>query len=246
MDIKSKLKLLDKHKVPKTYDNHVGIEIEFLSKNNTEYIKRLLIKYKLEKQCQIGTDSSVRDDLVRAVTRGNSWINSRGEREYETFEELVPIRKGHELRILSTEGKLKDTLDKVQKVLQECKAAVNKTCGLHIHIDMRQRPFFTGLRQLVTQLPNIKKMVSKDRHQSEYCRFNKDLKTILEHKYNAINGSSMRERYTIEVRAHEGTVNCKDIYDWANYLLAIVDGKQLNKGLLSYVKHRKAISKKVG
>lgn len=96
------------------------------------------------------------------------------------------------------------------------KAFVNKSCGTHVHFDMRGftltqvKNFGARLAQCV---PALRLMLPKSRHNNQYC-------------YGSINGIEAGSRYsfvnmqayikhkTIEVRAHSGTINASKILNW--------------------------------
>lgn len=97
--------------------------------------------------------------------------------------------------------------------------AINKKCGLHVHVDARHLGSDELLSanetygRLIELYPMLKKLVPKSRLRNKYCRWadNRDSGD----RYAAINFCSFREHGTIEFRCQGGTVNLVKIESWA-------------------------------
>ena len=142
--------------------------------------------------------------------------------------------RGHEIAITAPE---KDIVAKVCKILKKLKGGVNKTCGLHVHLDTRTRDKEAVYKTLVDKLPTLSKMVAKHRLKNRYCILNSSISRSMINeydeapdmyhysdmggKYNAINGCT--EYDTVEVRLHEGTLDNKKINKWIKTLTKIVN-----------------------
>jgi hypothetical protein len=113
------------------------------------------------------------------------------------------------------------------KILSEVGAEVNKSCGLHVHLDMRdyeRRPAAVA-NKLLQALPLMKAMVPKSRIGNQYCEL--DLgsggsESGRGQRYACINDAqAFNEHKTIEVRLHSGTVNFTKISNWIRILYSV-------------------------
>lgn len=112
-------------------------------------------------------------------------------------------------------------LENLCKALAKLNARVNKSCGLHVHLDARDGDARAMARRLKNALPLLKKMVPKSRLENQYCQ--RDMSSR-GHRYAKINTESLRKHQTIEVRMHTGTTNFDKIHNWVRVLLAIARG----------------------
>jgi len=138
---------------------------------------------------------------------------------------------GHELAIVAKSTQIASVISKACKVLADHKAEVNSTCGLHVHIDMRNRDEKQAFANLVKSQKLLYSMVPRSRYENTYCKPNdKGLKMdSYQGRYLGINPSSYGEHGTIEVRLHSGTVNAEKINNWIKLLQAIAYSKRVPK-----------------
>ena len=148
------LDILNTHKVPTTSDHHVGIEIEFITDLDIMSVKNLILDLNLEYNCSIGLDSSVRE--VSNNERVSHWDSN--------------YRIGYEIRVIAKQSEQPKVLDRVKLVLNACKARVNSTCGLHVHLDMRNRDYKKSLFNLYRSQNLLFKMVEQSRRKNKYCK----------------------------------------------------------------------------
>jgi hypothetical protein len=224
--------------IPKTKHNYVGVEIEFALPNITHYRKA---KYKLTKAMEkagilnyihIGFDHSIRGRVA--------------ETRLGLYGHTVFIRDvGIEVRVLSKEDELDVVLPKVYKVLNNLGAYVNDTCGLHVHLDMRQREPYGCAARLLDMQATILKMVHKSRRNNHYCDRREKSSQLagLEcadagTRYAAVNTKSYRKLRTIEVRAHHATMYASEVVDWVKWLVKVVDNKAPTLKEIEYVERR--------
>lgn len=137
---------------------------------------------------------------------------------------------------------------KVCKVLNENGITVNRSCGLHVHVDARNLAF--------GQVRNVCKMFAKyeqqfdallpeSRRQNRFCSSNlatwggsldaaferldhchsvSDLQRAnRENRYHKLNLESLSRYGSIEFRMHSGTVDAAKILAWVGMLLGFVD-----------------------
>lgn len=243
--------IIEENKVPTSKHKYLGIEIEFVSDWDRESIIDLLIKEKLENYCHLGDDGSI-DPIEIENSYEDEYLDSNGKWITESVEDYEEWGDGFELRVLCTESELVSIMTKVGRVLRLCKAQVNDSCGLHVHLDMRNRNPVMATKRLLTKQNELFDMVPENRKYNSYCeptklsikdipkvfRFDKVEEMGFGLKRSAINLLSYNEHKTIEVRLHEGSVNIKDIVNWCKYLISIVDKKKISKGVKVYAKKR--------
>jgi len=193
-------------------NNYIGIELELFCKLDRPNLLRKFVEARLAGYIYVKDDGSLRPE--------NNYYP-------------------HEVTILCRQDDVKDIVPKIIKVLRspDCDAAVNNSCGMHIHIDARNRDPIVMYDRLVRALPLLTKLVPKDRTTNRYCMYNtcSDLKsyyidgkiengpTNREQRYHAINPVSIASHKTIEVRLHSGTLNAEKIINWIDICTSIVD-----------------------
>lgn len=191
----------------KMKSNYVGVEIEFICKCDRDVIETLLIQAGLAGYARVGTDSS---------------INREVGGEY-TFE----------ITCLFRETETKTILTKLCKVLNHgaVGAYVNNSCGLHVHMDARNRDHKMMYNNLVKCLPLLSSMVPNDRikgneGRTHYCKLNTQHefdKGIHDGRYQAINPEAYNKYKTIEIRLHSGSTNANKIINWVTILSGIAN-----------------------
>lgn len=192
-------------KKPQTKDNYIGVEIEFFCDLNAEDLSFKLYEHGLGKNVYLRTDGS---------------IKAEGQ--------MYP----HELNILAKEKEVKEVVALVSKVLLAANAKVNKTCGLHVHIDMRNRDHVIAFHNLVSAQNILFAMNPFSRQSGSYCR-RQDTKVFKDAagngnrdmRYFGINAAAHAKHNTIEIRMHSGTVQASKINKWVDLLLLIIAKK---------------------
>jgi hypothetical protein len=188
--------------VPTSRKEHIGIELEcVVSKEIYEELSGydglngIRNKYKKYNSfLEIGTDASIKTKEV-----------------------------GLEFRILTTPENIYKHLLIVKTILKKLKAAVNKTCGLHVHLDMRQKDPNEAFANLVENQYLWEPVVRKDRWVNNYCKRAQSMSfgaALKQDRYTSVNACSYPEHQTIEVRVHQGTTNILKIIKWVNLLRA--------------------------
>jgi hypothetical protein len=213
---------------PKTPHNHIGIEFEFFSSMNRNDILEELFKNKFYENVRIKNDTS---------------IQPNDENKY-----------GWEICLLVKQDDYKDTLKKICDFLYSIDAEVNDTCGLHVHLDMRNRNAAKCFKNLTSVQSILYKMNPICRKKTKYSKPLDNLKFIKRQekdKYFGINTSSLKRFNTLEVRMHYGTINAKDISNWIEFLISIVDSNEVknivndSKEFFKWVKLNKDLTKYV-
>lgn len=193
---------LGRNKVPKSQAKHIGLEIEccFPYDKRSKFVE-LVTKFKLERHLTVTEDGSINPGTGMSAL---------------------------ELKLLLTESNYGEVVPKVLKILNDCGAKVNNSCGLHVHLDMRLRSVEECFKSLVQQLPKLKLMVNKKRLKNNYCLENlHDNFQVAkqESRYKMINAAAYSRRRTLEIRMMEGTLDGKRIVNWISTLVSIVNTK---------------------
>jgi len=126
---------------------------------------------------------------------------------------------GCEIKILFREGDY-SSLAKICAWLDDKKAIVNKTCGLHVHLDARKydsKHVRIFAQRFASALPYINKMVPKSRVANSFCKDGLSFND----RYSAVNGDAYSKHKTIEVRLHTGSTNFSKIKNWVDLLTLV-------------------------
>jgi hypothetical protein len=125
---------------------------------------------------------------------------------------------GLEANVVYVRGVSENRLEKFCNQLSVSEAQVNKSCGLHIHLDQRNVSRATAWRRyhrLVSALPWLKLAVPPSRIGNSYCRLNVEGENPENYdRYMAINWKAYTEHGTIEIRLLNGTTSADKIKHW--------------------------------
>lgn len=190
-------------------DRYIGIEIEcFVPYNTFDKFTQQIYMHGLEGKLQIGDDGSIDEE---------------------------PDTTGMELRLLTTEESYKHDLKALANCLREVQADVNRTCGVHVHLDTQHMSAKDIVAKLVPFKSLFQSIIPPHRKDNEYCRFNESYNS--HHNWLSYNSIG-----TVEVRCHEGTINMKAIERFINLLLAMKESKvkKDTKNLLDVLKLTKS------
>lgn len=236
---------------PKQNDKnkYVGIEIEFFTRMANDVVLRLFYDNKvLASFCKLGTDSSIDYPYYSACSCGSLCCESCEDNG-----------EGWELKVLSKVVNLKRNLIAVQTFLKRVRAETNHSCGLHVHLDARNVDASKMFINLVNNINNIEGSVPGYRLENDFSNSIKgDIPPMLEavkrytgkivtsppdhtyrvHRYRSINIESLLDLKTIEVRCHEGTVSCAEIYKWSSYLCEVAYRNKLSNDVKTYINKR--------
>lgn len=205
MMIKKRAKRLYESKKPDTNDNYVGIEIECYVKENETVLNELLMP--VSKNVHIKHDGSLHSHYNGYMAR--------------------------EITILAKESEFKYVVETVCNALSDKRIAarIDKTCGLHIHLDMRNRPVNTCFHNLVTAQSILKSMQPESRRKNKYCKNNTHKRFADTRwgrtRYKNINAQAYNRFETLEVRLHSGTADSEKIINWIELLTCIVNKQEI-------------------
>lgn len=129
---------------------------------------------------------------------------------------------GVEIAILFDSARGFQKLEKVCGLLRQVGAIVNKSCGLHVHLDARHleaRQCKTLGQNITNALPVLRYMMPRSRQENDYCHLS--MSTFNGRRYHAVNLTAFRKFQTCEIRLHSGTINYEKIKNWIELLQLI-------------------------
>lgn len=171
--------------------------------------------------CDGGNNSSVREDLMDAISRAkitNVSVRDDGSLDSDT---------GVEICFLFDASKGYKKLEKLCRILNDFDAKIDRECGLHVHLDyhgLNPKELPKVGNHFAKFLPMLTKFVPVSRRDNDYC-----LPIVSDTKrYSAINLTAFNRHETIEVRLHGGSTNFEKIKNWIELLVRIK--KRYNRG----------------
>jgi hypothetical protein len=193
------------NKKPSTKDHHIGIEIECFSKVTAFEMYQYLYHTKLDKYVAVKNDGSI---------------------------EPPRNAEGYEFAICARESEIHKVINRFCSLLKELQFNVNKSCGLHVHLDMRNRDAnkcFTKLVRAQNLLYAVNPVSRKKNGYSLPTTHEKlEQYSALESSYRkGINGHALNRHNTIEIRIHAGSVNAAEINNWIKLLLLVINRPEL-------------------
>lgn len=211
------IKALKKNKKPSASarSNYVGVELEFISSIPSIELMERFVNAKLV-------------NYVTVVDDGSIEKNEDGD-GYTV-----------ELKILAREAILSQVLKKVMTLIP-AGSYVNRTCGLHVHLDMRNRDKDKAFTNLYKSLEYLMLRVDDSRFDNSYCELNTSYdsdtfdKAVKKGRYQAINPHSYSSYKTLEVRLKESTLSYKEVNTWTQDLIDIVNDKKFNRKGVPFV-----------
>jgi hypothetical protein len=110
-------------------------------------------------------------------------------------------------------------LEKLCTFLYKHGARVNTSCGMHVHLDFRDKDELpeTNANRLLAVLPLLKLMVPQSRLQNTYCEGDMNRGR----RHTKINLDAFYKFKTIEMRLHSGTANYRKIASWIRIVHSI-------------------------
>ena len=208
------------------FDRTFGIEIEGYNCDRDELARKLT-------EAGINANNEGYNHETRSTWKVISDASLSGNK---SFEVVSPILQGEDgINQLQT----------VCRVLEEMKAKVNKTCGLHVHIGVNdfeiedwKRLFKNYIKMEKTVdsfMPNsrrksnnrfTKSLVKQGHNQKiESARNLEELeRTLLRgDRYHKINTRCFWRQKTVEFRQHSGTVDFAKISNWVKFVMRLTD-----------------------
>jgi hypothetical protein len=136
-----------------------------------------------------------------------------------------------EFNILCPQNDL-SKLEKVCSFLNKHKAIVDKSCGMHIHLDMRGESRDELNMKRITNnykrsMSVLASLVPVSRRNNRYCALK--VSKINGDRYCAVNMTALSKFNTIEIRLHSSTTDFKKVAHWIKLNMAILNSRILRK-----------------
>ena len=191
-------------KKPTTTDNYLGIEIEFACKQNIEEVADAIFEAGIGKHFHVHSDGSINAD--------------------DQFPNKI------ELNVLVKQTEYVDVLTRLCGVLNtKLQCRVDKSCGIHVHVDMRHRDHIKAFNNLVLSQQLLYGMNPVARRNGQYSVPipGKGEWRASSNHYDGISTSAYTKYKTLELRMHCGTTQAKKLVNWIAFIVAIVDAPKL-------------------
>jgi len=126
-----------------------------------------------------------------------------------------PEENAAEIKAVFPRGTLEPRLYQLTKTLRTLGMKCNKSCGLHVHFDMRNRTAEEVLRlakradKWVKALAELVPVSRRDQH---YCKFG--ISASGHDRYRAVNFAAYHKYKTLEIRLHSATFDYAKILSW--------------------------------
>lgn len=140
----------------------------------------------------------------------------------------------HEIRALFLRSQMEPRLHRLCTLLSNLDCAVNKSCGLHVHLDMRGETRVDVKKRatmMATWLQALQELVPPSRRTNDYCKWGISERD----RYHAVNFVAFEKYRTLEIRLHSGTIDYTKILAWIRLceLLAAVRHKPKAGGCIA-------------
>jgi hypothetical protein len=233
----------DNHKPMAKYSDYFGVEIEC-------FIPRESLSACTDKECSScdGSGTFYNEDSEESEDCGPCDGTGVREGSVSTYDALSLIFKDSRVKFsnIKQDGSIRipnssyvaveftvltrfsDTsnLKTVCTILNKLGAQVNKSCGLHIHLDSRHLSSSQVLMKGKTfqkALPVLLSMQPDSRRSNHFCQ--PTVSKLEGGRYHAINLTAWSKYRTIEVRMHSSTTDFNKIVNWATLLKAIYNSE---------------------
>lgn len=201
------------------------ISVCFTPKKPKEEEKELYVGIELEFFVPAGIS---KEDIAVAFAKNN--VHKNCYIKYDTSINNIPEeydQQGKEVAILAPKDKIGSVIRRVCESILFLGGKVNKTCGLHVHFDMRQvnwDQMSVFAERLIFAQDLLYAVNPASRKSSRYCFKPQNLEDANTH-YSGINTSAYRSHNTLEVRIHSGTLNPNKIINWIKLNLIIMNSR---------------------
>jgi len=142
---------------------------------------------------------------------------------------------GVEFAILLKRSELEMRLHKFCNTI--CNHKVNKRCGLHVHLDQRnktEKEVIKLAKHLNKWLFALREFLPVSRRDNRFCKFGvTNNMNNSENRYKAVNVCSFPKYKTLEIRIHSGTTDYTKIISWIRLLelLSVLTSKPKGEGV---------------
>lgn len=186
--------------------NYVGVELEFASKRDMDAVADALFEAGLSAYVTVKRDGSIK--------------------VMDTHPHAI------EVAIMATQSEIGGVVVRVCNTLNDIVGVkVNASCGLHVHLDQRNRSVVKSYNNLVSMQHFLYAMNPASRKASHYCKPNssKQWAKRPNERYYAINAEAFSKFNTLECRLHTGTTDGNKIKNWVDLLVAICEADEIRR-----------------
>lgn len=209
-------------------DKHISVEIECILPGTKAIFIKNIASLGLRKNVCYKDDGSIKmdcpdcaGDLDMNKDEEASCSECNSQYDYQSVEVVLTAPRSQIFGVLMA----------VCGVLKQSRAVINKTCGLHVHFDMRNQDEVSVnklSKKLARYVTNLKKVLPSSRRNNSFIKT--DLATISsQNRYAFINASSYRKHRTIEIRGHSGTIDATKIINWILLLELLINSGRADK-----------------
>lgn len=146
------------------------------------------------------------------------WTRAKSDGSIRPSADCQPV----EVAALFVRREMEVRLHRLCRQLEQLGMRVNKSCGLHVHFDMRGRTIDEVLaiaKRTDKWLFALRYLVPQSRRENSYCQFGVVTKRTYERqmsdsRYRAVNVCSFSRHKTLEIRLHSGTVDYTKVLSW--------------------------------
>jgi hypothetical protein len=216
----AKLVFEDKSPASDALGDYLSIEIECIFKDHEalDSFVQWARKNQHSKRITIKQDGSLRPN----EDCGCEDPDSCGCELTEVPREVVLTVKKSEYNIIES----------VCRELERLGCSVNKSCGLHVHFDMRHiksaRSVETFGKRVAACVPALRLMLPKSRANNRFCL--EPINSFTDgNRYTFVNVQSFQKHRTLEIRGHSGTISAIKIINWIEILYAIMNKRGIHK-----------------
>jgi hypothetical protein len=220
--------------IPSAFNRKFGIEIEAFNCDKNELIRKL-------------NAAGVQAATGFRTSSHNGWkVTSDGSiNGTNSFEIVSPVLEGEQ-------GMAE--VEIVCRTLKQMNAKINKTCGLHVHIEGRGFSLaqWRNIYKNYAKLENVIDAfmpISRRANNNTYCKSIKGSRSMVElfekidnsrtvkelanmngtdNRYLKLNAQSYFKHGTIEFRQHSGTIEFTKISNWVRFLHNLVSFSEKN------------------
>jgi hypothetical protein len=152
------------------------------------------------------------------------WGRLKGDGSVHALEDESEYGRGHEFASFISRGDtLWSLIDSACESIELVGGFVNRTCGLHVHLDMTDST--SEERDNISKWwcilePTLFGLVEPARRSNQYCRPLKDCTDRRNDRYRALNMSAFSKHHSFEIRLHHGSIDPDEIKAWVGLLLS--------------------------
>lgn len=181
----------------------IGIELEFICQRDSDIQDWDSSDFPTGRWFSFTTDGSITTDS-----------SDEGIARFQEFKAFLNINDPKDWQ----------TIRNTLTTITDSGAMINKTCGCHVHVDMRNRPQATYYR-IAGRVRNafihwLHRILSPRRATNRYCSVWADSSNS---RYSAVNTHCWNEHRTIEIRVGMPTLNYHKLEMWSKLMFWVVN-----------------------